>query len=167
MESGGQGFHRIDEDRLDGPLADGQLLAAVLQHMQQEALGFAGPRAGGYQGVLGCARLWPVLGLLLVAVGAERQWDGREPVLAAPLLEGHCGGDEGPLHQPLPIGAEAIDQALETRCGEMKRRLQGIAGDLLKFAGDDRGEQVAGPSCSNRLCEIACLPSGLNHSATA
>ena len=50
-----------------------------------------------------------------------------------PCWKRQGGGDEGPLHQPLPIGQEAIDQPLEARCGGMKRRLQGIAGHLLQL----------------------------------
>ena len=52
---GGQGIHRVDEDRLDAPTALGMLQAAMVEERQQEALGFAGAGARGHQRVEGSA----------------------------------------------------------------------------------------------------------------
>ena len=147
---GGQCIHRIDEDHLDAALALGMGMAAVLEAGVEEGLGLARAGAGGHQGVLGGARAEPLEGLLLMPVGREGQLELREPVGAAPLLEGQGDGDVGPLDQAIPIGQEAVDQPFEAGGGGVKGGAEGIPGNLLQLGGDDGGEHGA----AGRLQEL-------------
>ena len=67
----GQGIHRVDEDRLDAFAALAVLLATVLQHRQQEALGFTGACAGGDKGIAWAAGQQPLEGFFLMPIGRE------------------------------------------------------------------------------------------------
>ena len=155
---GGQGIHRVDQDRLDPPSALGVLLAAVLQEWQEKALRFAGSGAGGHQGVAGRAWQQPIKGLLLVEVRREGEGDLGEPIAPGALAKGQGYRHIGPLEQPLAISQETVDQPGKARSGGVKSGANGVGSYLLQLAGNNGREQDLPRICTFTLGEISVLP---------
>ena len=154
---GGQGIHRVNEDRLDPSGALGVLLAAVLQQRQEKALRFAGSGASSHQGVAWSTGQKPIKGLLLVEVRREGEGDLGEPIAPRALAKGQSHRHIRALEQLLAIGQETVDQARKARCGGVKSGANGVGSDLLQFAGNNGREQDLPQICTLTLGEISVL----------
>ncbi|MNZ97760.1 hypothetical protein D3C78_1170150 [compost metagenome] len=137
---GGQGVHRIDDDRLD---ALATLAQAVVEQRIHEALGLARAGAGGDDGRLRQRAAQSLEGQLLMPVRRERQAQltERQRLALGLRAERQLHFQPRPLVQVAGHGEEAVDEAVplrikKTRRGHREGTAQKVFKPVLDLTGD-------------------------------